>query len=461
MKSASEPVVIGIDLGGTKILSAVIASDGRVVARAKKKTRPERGQQAILDRIASCARDAVEAAEITMFDIQGVGLGSPGPLDLVRGTVIETPNLPLNDAPLVASLERDLGLPVVIDNDVNIGTLGEKVYGAGRGVDDVVGLFPGTGLGGGIIIDGRLHRGHSMNAGELGHMTVAMDGPGCGCGKKGCLEAFASRTAIVKRIRKRVENSNKGEHPIEKLVNGNWNRVTSGVLVQAIAAGDKLVPEALDEAAVALGIGIGSLCNILGPQKVILGGGVIEALGETMFDTIRKHAKENAFAINIDDVDIVPAELGDDAGILGAAALIWQALGDRPELSSRRRQRTLPVIEPITEERLVIGGAHYTYDVIITPNGDVLHRKRRLAKEVHGTGKRLALQEIKSILTRFEKRPRTLVISTVEPNEVVDEEIVQFLQGENCDLITASHAELPVTYREAPDPKAAVVILKK
>ena len=460
MKSPSEPVVIGLDLGGTKILAAVITRDGRILSRAKRKSRPDRGQTVILDRMATTAREAAEYAGISIREVQGVGVGSPGPLDTEKGIVIETPNLPLTQAPIVASLERDLGIPVVLDNDVNVGTLGEKFYGAGQGVDNIVGLFPGTGLGGGIIIDGRLHRGVSMNAGELGHMTVNFDGEKCGCGKRGCLEAYASRTAIVKRIQNLINNGKKGKSPIEEIVNGNWALCTSGALSRALEQGDKAVSRALNEAAEALGVGIGSLCNILGPEKVILGGGVIEAVGDTLLPVIRKAAKENAFGINIDNVDIVPAALGDDAGIMGAAALIWQALEDDERLAKRCRPRVVPVVDPIHGERIVIDGAHYTYDVIIAPLGDVIRRSRRLAKEEHGSPGHLTLQETEDVLTRFAEKPTRLIVGSVNPDGCVDREIEEFLKEENCALVTVSHAEFPLAYRNTPDPKAAVIMLK-
>lgn len=459
MKPPPEPVVIGIDLGGTKILSAVVTRGGKVLGRAKRKTRPDKGQIAILDRMATCARDAADAAGVPLFDVQGVGVGSPGPLDTDLGIVIETPNLPLTDAPIVASLERDLGLPVVLDNDVNVGTLGEKVYGVGQDVGDLIGLFPGTGLGGGIIIDGRLHRGVSKNAGELGHMTVVVDGALCGCGKRGCLEAYASRTAIVRRIQELVKK-NKKESPIQGLIQGQWERATSGVLAKALEAGDDAVKQALDEASRYLGVGIGSLCNILGPEKIVLGGGVIEALGDQLLPLIRKTAVENAFDINIGNVEIVPASLGDDAGILGAAALIWQALDDKPELSSRRNHRTLPAVESIQEDRIILSGAHYTYDVIIAPRGDVLRRSRRNSKEEHGVAGCLTLTESESIIERFSVRPVHLLVAAVNPGDAVDEAVSAFLRKSGCELIVVTHAAFPVAYRDTPEPKAAIIMLK-
>ncbi len=198
--------VVGIDLGGTKILAAVISRGGEILSRSKRKTRSERGPAEVLDRMAECARDAVQAAGLSMSDILAVGVGSPGPLDPIRGVVLHTPNLEgFVDVHIKGELESRLGLPVFVDNDVNVGMYGEFVYGAARGVQHAVGLFVGTGVGGGIIIDGRLHHGFSQNGGELGHMILETRGPRCGCGNRGCLEAFASRTAIQRDLKTAIK----------------------------------------------------------------------------------------------------------------------------------------------------------------------------------------------------------------------------------------------------------------
>ncbi|MGC9326068.1 MAG: ROK family protein, partial [Candidatus Hinthialibacter sp.] len=211
-----------------------------------------------------------------------------------------------------------------LDNDVNVGTFGEFVYGAGKGCRHLVGIFMGTGIGGGVIIDGKLLHGFSYNAGELGHLKVRAFGAKCGCGDRGCLEAYASKTAMIKNFKKAVK---KGKSTIlTELIGDNWNKLTSKVFRKAWDANDKLVVQELEGAAKLTGVAVGSLLNVLSPEKVIIGGGLVEALEKELLPIIRENAKKNCFPIISKNVEIVPAALGDDAGILGAAAIAWKRL---------------------------------------------------------------------------------------------------------------------------------------
>ncbi|HOE10206.1 MAG TPA: ROK family protein [bacterium] len=318
--------VLGIDLGGTKILAAVVDPDGKVLSRSKRKTKSEKGPADVLDRMAACAREAVEEAGLQMSDIASAGVGAPGPLDPIRGIIIDTPNLKFVDVHLKDELESRISVPVFVDNDVNVGTYGELVYGAARGVQDVIGLFVGTGLGGGVIINGRLHHGFSLNGGELGHMILDPDGPVCGCGNRGCLEAFSSRTAIQREIEFAIRAGKSSI--IHELVKGDMSQITSSVLKKAFEANDPVVEKVLKTACEYLGIAVGSLLNILSPEVVVLGGGVVEALPELFVKQVRKKAFKIAFPICCKNVRVVASELGDDAVILGAAALGRERLAE-------------------------------------------------------------------------------------------------------------------------------------
>jgi glucokinase len=316
--------VLGIDLGGTKILAAAIDKDGQVLSRSKRKTKAQRGPGEALDRMAECAQDAARAAGLEMTDIIAAGVGAPGPLDPIRGIIIDTPNLKFVNLPLKDELEARISVPVFVDNDVNLGMFGEFVYGAARGVQHAIGLFVGTGVGGGVIIDGKLHHGFSLNGGELGHMVLDPDGPTCGCGNRGCLEAFASRTAIQREIEAAVKAGKKTVVP--KLVNGDLSQITSNVLKKAIEQDDTVVEEILKSVCKYLGIGVGSLLNILSPEVVVLGGGVVEAMPDFFIERVKKQAFKIAFPVCCENVRIVASALGDDAGILGAGALARQRL---------------------------------------------------------------------------------------------------------------------------------------
>lgn len=318
--------VVGVDMGGTKILSAVIDVDGNILGTAKVPTKADEGTSIVIDRIADAIQKAIGKSGVNHASIAAVGIGAPGPLDPETGVVIFAPNLGWRDVPLKAELEARVGIPTFVDNDVNVGTLGEHAFGAGKGVQNVVGIFVGTGIGGGIILQGELFHGASKTAGEIGHIIVKADGPKCGCGVRGCLEALASRTAMTKQLQKAIEKKGK-KSVISKLTDGDLSAIRSGVLAKAIRSKDKLTLKVFKKATKYLGVGIGSIVNFLNPEMIILGGGVVEALDDTFLDNIRAAAEKYALPNTLDGVQIVRAKLGDNSGILGAAALARQRSG--------------------------------------------------------------------------------------------------------------------------------------
>ena len=318
--------VIGVDMGGTKILSAVIDAEGNILGTAKVSTKAGRGAVSVIDRIANCIQRAVDKSGVDAASIQAVGIGAPGPLDPATGVVIFAPNLGWRDVPLKTELEARTGFPTFVDNDVNVGTLGEHVFGAGRGIQNVVGIFVGTGIGGGIILQGELFHGASKTAGEIGHIIVKAGGPRCGCGTRGCLEAIASRTAMTKQFRKAILKKGK-KSVLSELTGGDLSAIRSGVLAKAVRLNDALTLKVLKKVTKYLGIGIGSIVNFLNPEMIVLGGGVVEALDDAFLDGIRAATKKYSLPNTLDGVQIVRAELGDNSGILGAAALARQRSG--------------------------------------------------------------------------------------------------------------------------------------
>lgn len=321
-----EPV-IGIDLGGTKILAAAVDASGVILGRAKRKTKAEGGVDAVVGRMVTAARRAAEAASLPWSEVAAVGVGSPGPLDPDTGVVAFAPNLGWHDVPLRDLLEAEFGVPVAVDNDVNVGTLGEARLGAGVGKSDIVGIFVGTGIGGGIISRGRLLRGFRGTAGEIGHMVIDIGGAKCSCGSRGCLEAMASRNAILREIRESVRLGRKTV--LARDGDGVLPQVRSRELAEAAANGDEVVLKALKGAARSLGVAVGSLANLLNPEVFVIGGGVIEAVGEVMLPRIAKEARKHAMEATFAGVEIVAAALGDDAGVLGASFLAREALADQ------------------------------------------------------------------------------------------------------------------------------------
>ena len=318
--------VVGIDIGGTKIFSGVIDKNGKVYATAKTKTLASQGFEVSFKRITECVEMAIANANLTLDDIRAIGVGSPGPLDIKNGVVIETPNLKWKNIPLKARIQEAFGKPVKVDNDVNTGTYGELIFGAGKGVTDMIGLFVGTGLGGGVIIDGKLLHGFNQNAGELGHVIIQAEGERCECGVRGHLEAYVSKTGIEKKIQAEMKNGR--ETSIKKKLKGHDGPIKSSWLAKAYFKGDKVVMKAVNRSARYLGYAVASFLNVFNPEMVVLGGGVVESMGKEYIDQVIKVTRENVFPVAFKNVKIVPAALGDNSVILGASVLAFEALAE-------------------------------------------------------------------------------------------------------------------------------------
>ena len=290
----------------------------KIVQQAKTATKPKKGPDEVIKRIERCIREAVDGTELKPSQIRAIGIGSPGPLDPETGVIIFAPNLGWSNVPLKAKLEANLGIPTFVDNDVNVGTLGESAFGAGQGVKNLVGIFVGTGIGGGIILDGKLFHGVNKTAGEVGHMIVEANGSQCGCGNFGCLEAVASRTAITRELQKAILKKGK-KSKLTKLNGGKLDQIRSQAIAKAVKRGDKPTIKVMQRAGKYLGISVASIVHFLNPEMIVLGGGVIEAMGDSLLDPIRKSAAKYALPTTMDGVQIVEATLGDNAGVIGAA----------------------------------------------------------------------------------------------------------------------------------------------
>ena len=316
--------ILGIDLGGTKVMAAVFDAAGDIVSRARAKTEAWRDDEMVFQTVARTAEQAIERAGITKQHLQALGIGAPGPLDPDTGTIIESANMKLRNFPLGSRLAETFGCPAIVDNDVNAGTYGEYRKGAARGARHVLGVFVGTGIGGGIIADGALYHGFSKNAGEIGHIIIDINGPRCGCGNRGCMEALASRTAMTRDLRKAIKRGEKTM--LKDKLKQETDLVSGGDLGKAYRAGDKLVVKIMNRAARMIGVGIGSLVNVLSPEIVVLGGGVVEAMEDGFVERIDLAVRDVAFDFMTKELKIVRATLGDDAGVTGAAMLAREAL---------------------------------------------------------------------------------------------------------------------------------------
>lgn len=311
--------VVGVDLGGTKILAGVFKSNLECLGRSKMSTKAQRGYKGVTERIVRCIEDAIDECDLATKQVRGVGLGAPGAVDSDTGLVMIAPNLGWEDVALRKELEARLGLPVFVENDCNVCTLGiyeSELQGRAR---NVVGVFLGTGIGGGLILDGKLYSGFNHAAGEIGHMVIEVGGPKCSCGNRGCFEALASRSAIFRKIQTAVKDGQKTV--LTDMLGDDLGNMRSGDLRKAIRQGDKFVEHIVEEAAEYTGIAVANLINIVNPQIVVLGGGLIDALEDEMMAIISETAMDYALTGTARGIEIIASKLADDAGIVGGAVL--------------------------------------------------------------------------------------------------------------------------------------------
>jgi glucokinase len=310
---------VGVDIGGTKIYAGVFNSSLECVGTSRLSTKADRGPDAVIERIARCTLDAIDECDLARAQIKGVGVGAPGAVDTENGRVIFAPNLQWKDVPLQKPLEKLLGAPVFLQNDCKIAMLGVYETELKQKPKDVVGIFLGTGIGGGLILNGKIYSGFNRTAGELGHMVLDVNGPKCGCGNKGCFEALASRTALFNKIHAAVKEGQKTV--LTEKLGPDLEDLRSGDLRKAIRAGDKFVQRIVEESARYTGIAVANIINLLNPEVVILGGGLIEALEDEMMSIIVKTAMDDVLAGTGKGIEIRASKLGDEAGITGGAVL--------------------------------------------------------------------------------------------------------------------------------------------
>lgn len=308
-----------LDIGGTKILGAIFDNDNKIIYRLKKKTKEE-GDSAgnIENDIISVVEEILAGSGIDKKNIKAIGVGAPGVIDQEKGIVLFSPNLPWRDYDIKTPIEQKFGIPFMIGNDVNVGVLGEYKYGVAQGYKNVVGFFVGTGLGGGLILNGTLFTGNKFKAAEYGHMILDPEGPLCGCGQRGCLEAFSSKQGMSGYIRQQVSRG-RNSLMAEGVRNGVFK---SKLLKKALNAGDTVAMEAVDRACHYLAIATGNMINTISPDIVVYGGGVIEAVGDLFLDKILKEVDKYCMPSIRPTVDLKIAALGDDSNLYGALAMI-------------------------------------------------------------------------------------------------------------------------------------------
>ncbi|AKA70369.1 ROK family protein [Clostridium scatologenes] len=305
--------VIGIDLGGTKISGAIADLKGDIVSKYIIPTNSNEGEKVVLDRITIVIEKVIEESKIDKNQILAVGIGSPGPLDAKKGIILTTPNLPFKNFNIVEPLKNKFNIPVYLDNDANAAAIGEYVFGAGQGTNNMVFITVSTGIGGGAILNGKIYRGNTCNALEIGHTTIEKDGPKCNCGNYGCAEALASGTAIGRSAKEAVERG-------EKTSLSSYEKITAYEVFKEAEKGDAVAQKVLDKALNYLGICVANIIASFDPEMVIIGGGVSKG-GNIVFQKVKEVVDKRCFKAMSESTKIVPAALGTDAGVIGAVAL--------------------------------------------------------------------------------------------------------------------------------------------
>lgn len=318
--SEQKGLALGIDLGGTAVKVGVVNHRGVIIGRGHRATEVEKGADGVVANMALAAEDALKAAGVSIGDLDGVGVGSPGICDAPRGIVVSAYNLHFKNVPVAHLLSERLGLPVKLENDANCAALGEQWCGAARGSNHVVLFTLGTGVGGGLILDGRIFGGSTGWAGELGHMPILEDGPACTCGRLGCLETLASATAMGVAARKAIEA---GQSEVMARIAREQGHVDARVVITAANEGDEAARTILRQVGEYLGLASAALVSALNPELIVVGGGASRG-GEFILEPMRQVIARRAMPGPSDIVKVVAATLGNDAGLIGAASLVWR-----------------------------------------------------------------------------------------------------------------------------------------
>lgn len=328
--SKSKVYALGIDLGGTKVLAAIVdVTSGEVIASVRKRTKAEKGQDFISQRTVELASEVLAEAHLPHHaEVVAIGIGAAGQIDHASGIILDAPNLGVRNLNLGALLGKQLGKPVVVGNDVEVATVGEYYHGSGRDYKNFICVFVGTGIGGGVVLNGQRYTGMTGTAGEIGHMPIVAGGRICGCGNRGCLEAYASRTAITKAIMAEIHHGRTSVLADEAALQLKQGEtiIRSGLLANAIKQHDALTIEIVTEAADYLGYGLGGVINFYNPECIILGGGVVESI-DLLFERAYSRALAVALHQPAQHTKIIRTKLGDFSGVVGAACLAAEAAG--------------------------------------------------------------------------------------------------------------------------------------
>lgn len=442
---------IGVDVGGTKIYAVLVDDSGAIAARAKTPS-PTNTPEALMEAVSKCVRTVAAKAHLEPTEVDAIGVGVPGVVS-AEGVCLWAPNCPLTGVDVAGILNAEFGVPVAVGNDVNVGTLGEKAFGAGRGYDDVFGMFVGTGIGGGLVVRGQIVVGDHCLGAEVGHIIVDTEAALAGAEGGGEFEYYAGRLGIERMIRAAIAE---GRETIvaERLGEGN-DRIKSGLLKEGVEAGDAVVIEALERASAIIGLASVTVIHLCDPQAIIYGGGVIEACADFMMPRIDATIKAHVAPGNGRPLRLLVSELGDDAVALGAAALASGAVESGHRSHDDNGDDHYPAVAATEFGSVVVDGQVLNRDLVVRADGRVKKRKKDLSREVHGTAHEISVEEVKYVCRQT---PQTFVLgSGYEGLLSLSREAVRWLQKRGVQTVVLPTPEAADAFTATDGSKALLL----
>ena len=444
---------LGVDIGGTKIQASLVEGPGTVIGREKVSTPRDGGPENVVAELGRTLETVVEAKGLRFRDLTAIGIAVPGVVDPEAGRVVVTPNMNLDGVAIGKHLEDRYKVPVALGNDCNLGALGEAWLGSARNADSMMSILVGTGIGGGFVRNGTLWRGAREAAGEIGHITMQIGGPRCGCGNYGCFEALASRSAIERDLRAGVAAGRKTV--LTEMLEGDLSIIRSGVLRDALAAEDELVTEVVRRASEVLGHACLTVRHLLDPQVIVLGGGVIEACSHFILPIVEGIITDDQLPGARDGGHVLLSALGDDAVVLGAVALARIQVGRNPFHKQHAVQPKYPAVAWKRFGEITVGKDTYARDVYLLVDGRVKKRKKGLAKESYGDSHTVGSQEMEKVC---KGGPEIVFVGTGESNHLgLHEDAQRFLRQRSIECEILPTPQAIEAYNKADRRKAALL----
>ncbi len=452
-RAASKAVYLAVDVGGTKIQASLITQAGVVLSRHRCPTPRDGDPEKVLEAIIAAADETMQEESILLDQLTAVGIAIPGVVDPEQGLVVVTPNMSLTGISVGPRLEEHFGVPVALGNDCNLGALGESWLGSARGTGSSIAILVGTGVGSGIVQGGKLWTGARESAGEIGHIVMQIGGPKCGCGNLGCLEALASRTAIERDIRQGLAAGR--TTVLSDLLGGDLSLIRSSSLRDALEAGDELVTQVLRRASQVLAYGCLTVRHLIDPEVIVLGGGVAEACSGFMLPIIQEILASDQLTGARTGGQVVLSALGDDAVVVGAAALAAIRAGFSPFEKQNAVCPAYPQIAETLFGEISIGKKTHGNDVVIRVDGKVKKRKKVAVKERLGTSHVVDVKELQRICRGG---PEVVFVGSGHQGQMaLNAESELYLSQRRIRLEVARTPDLAQAYNACPDRKVALI----